>query len=148
MRPTALVVVALAGCCPPPPRPLTDAEFDAEWARAGDTEPGPEIGAPPGLPNPHLYPPVRLAQVAARDGWVRPRALIEGKVILVKQEDDGDHHFVVTDGTARVVCEIVPELPLPHPTVGQTVQVWGVARYDGEHRWGELHPVIGWRVKP
>lgn len=103
-----------------------------------------------GLPDPKLYPPVAVAKLAEKDGWVRPRALIHGKVTMVKKEDDGDEHFRVEGVDAdsgMVVCEIIPEIPLKEgkPKVGDVIHVWGVARWDGEHKWGELHPVVGWR---
>ena len=128
----------------------TDESFKAEFERIGDLD---EDDAPHGLmaanglPDPKLYPPVPLAKIAAKDGWARPRCLIEGTVTYIKKEDDGDYHFVVTDGKANVVCEIVPELAVEHPKAGQHVTVWGIPRWDGEHRWGEVHPVIGWKEK-
>jgi len=128
-----------------------DASFRAEWEKQGDLDEEPEhllMAAENGLPSAKLYPPVPLARLARQNDWPRPRCLAIGKVILIKREDDGDYHFVIEDGGVKVVCEIVPELPLdPHPKVGQTVYVWGIPRWDGQHRWGEIHPVIGWKEK-
>lgn len=79
----------------------------AVFARGGDTH----TPAAPKLPDPKLYPPVAMAKVAAKDGWVRPRALITGRVTLVKREDDGDIHFVVVDEAEnKVICEIIPRV--------------------------------------
>jgi hypothetical protein len=97
-----------------------------------------------------LYPEVPLAKIAEKDGWVRPRAEITGKVSYVSHEADGDWHFRVEDpkdSKVFVVCEIIPELPMDHPKVGQSVTVRGVVRWDGEHKWGELHPVTKWEKR-
>jgi hypothetical protein len=127
--------------------------FLQEWRETGDLEEGEEperaanrMGAA-GLPSPRLYPPVPMEKIAEKDGWPRPRCLIEGTVVMRKVEDDGDSHFVVEADGHRVVCEIVPEFKVDAPKVGQTVQVWGIPRWDGQHKWGEIHPVIGWKAK-
>ena len=128
----------------------TDESFQAEFEKIGDLDDDDAprgLMAANGLPDPKLYPPVPLTKIAVKDGWARPRARIEGTVTYIKKEDDGDYHFVVTDGKVNVVCEIVPENPLEHPKAGQQVIVWGIPRWDGEHRWGEIHPVMGLRVK-
>lgn len=132
------------------PRPEHDADsFVQEWNKPdSDLEPDGEhkLSASPGLPDPKLYPFVPMAKLAVRDGWVRPRALTEGKVILARSEDDGDFHFAIEGDGVRMVHEIIPEIPLPHPKVGQRVKVWAIIRWDGEHRWVEGHPVIGIKV--
>lgn len=102
-----------------------------------------------GLPPVTRYPQVPLIKVA-RGSWTRPRANIFGKVTLVAREDDGDWHFRVVDEDDNfVVCEIIPEFQMPngHPRVGSSVRVWGVVRWDGQHRWGEIHPVVGWSLQ-
>lgn len=87
------------------------------------------------------YPTVPLA-VVANGHWVRPRAELTGTVTLVRHEADGDWHFRLTDGPSFVVCEIVPEKPMPPPKLGAKITVRGIVRYDGQHRWWELHPVM------
>lgn len=129
------------------PAQHTDESFRAEFSKIGDREPL-KLGAKPanGLPDPSLYPVVDIAKLAVKDGWTRPRACLVGvKVILVKHEDDGDWHFAVEKDGHRVVCEVIPELPMDHPKVGDVIDVWGIPRWDGEHKWQELHCVIGWR---
>jgi hypothetical protein len=99
-----------------------------------------------GLPDPKLYPQVPLFDLLVKDRWIRPRALVTGKVMKVTKEKDGDHHVWVSDGKNELACEIVPELPLPRPKVGDVIDVWGVYRWDGEHNWGEIHPCVGWQL--
>ena len=98
-------------------------------------------------PDPKLYPDAPFAKIAGKNLWARPRACIEGTVTYVKREDDGDWHCTLEDGGRKVVCEIIPELPMDPPKVGQRIKVWGIPRWDGQHRWGEIHPVIGWSPK-
>ena len=101
-----------------------------------------------GLPEPDLFPPTPLEKIAIRDKWSRPRALIEGTVKYGRIEGDGDYHFVVEDANKnKVICEIIPQLKMDRPKVGQIIYVWGIVRWDRQHRWGELHPVIGWKLK-
>lgn len=84
-----------------------------------------------------------------------------GLVAYVKHEADGDLHIKlvshasVTDGATDanpdepfVVCEIIPELPIPLPRkvkVGDTLKVRGIRRFDDEtapgHQHWEIHPV-------
>jgi hypothetical protein len=95
------------------------------------------------------FPPLPVATVA--DGkHLGPRAQITGLVTYTKKEDDFDYHFRVADPNDTnkwVVCEIIPELSMEYPKVGQKVIVWGIVRHDGIHKWWELHPVIGWKVQ-
>jgi hypothetical protein len=73
-----------------------------------------------------------------------PRATIVGTVTDVVHSGDGDWHINVGGIGGTVVSEVIPEYPLPIPAVGDRVRIWGVTRYDLQHRWAELHPVIGW----
>lgn len=94
------------------------------------------------------YPLVPLSKIAQKDVWVRPRATIIGNVVYVNsKEADGDIHIKVQDGDSFVVCEIIPEMKLPngYPKVGMKVRISGIVRWDGQHGWGELHPVTSWR---
>lgn len=78
-----------------------------------------------------------------------PHICVEGVVAEVISEDDGDHHFWVNlDGTTkdRFACEITPQNPLAPPKVGDHVRVFGIYRYDSEHRWPECHPVDHWEA--
>jgi hypothetical protein len=129
----------------------TEASFSIEWEKLDeDEDDNPKTAVQPanGLPDPKLYPPVAIADLCVKDKWKRPRALIEGKVVLARPELDGDFHFAVEDDKGnKAVCEIIPQIPLAHPSVGDTVSVWGVVRWDGIHNWGELHGVDGWQKK-
>ena len=89
------------------------------------------------------FPVVPLAQIA-QGHFGRPRAEVHGIVDLVHHEADGDRHFRLAVGALHIVCEVIPELPLPVPALGAQVAVRGIVRYDGAHRWWELHPVLSW----
>ena len=99
------------------------------------------------MPAEQLYPSVPFEKITSGQ-WGRPRAKITGTVTLVKSEEDGDIHFRVENGGEFIICEITPPLPLPRPKVGQKVTVWGIVRYDGQHKWHEIHPVEGWQEFP
>ncbi len=99
------------------------------------------------IPAEQLYPSVPFEKITSGQ-WGRPRAKITGNVTLVKSEEDGDIHFRVENGTEFIVCEITPPLPLPRPKVGQKVVVWGIVRYDGQHKHWEIHPTEGWQEFP
>lgn len=57
-------------------------------------------------------------------------------------EADGDIHLRLQDAGAFVIAEVIPEIPVALPPVGAWVEVCGIARYDRDHRWPELHPVL------
>ncbi len=46
-----------------------------------------------------------------------------------------------------VIAECIPKLPCKQPNVGQTITVKGIARFDGEHKWYEVHPVEELTIK-
>lgn len=64
-----------------------------------------------------------------------------GPVVYVRKQADGDWHITLDNGTAKVVAEIIPLIPLPPPRKGDTVTVCGIRRNDDYHHWGEIHPV-------
>lgn len=68
-----------------------------------------------------------------------------GTVTLKKREDDGDWHLRIQTGSAFIVAEIIPAVPLPPPEKGATVCVSGISREDKAHGWWEVHPVLAWR---
>ena len=43
------------------------------------------------------------------------------------------------------MAEIIRELSLDPPHIGQHITAWGIVRHDGLHNWWELHPLIGWQ---
>lgn len=74
---------------------------------------------------------------------------ITGRITLVRHEGDGDLHFKIVGQRGFVVCECIPALPCPVPKVGERVTVKGISRWDGEHKWAQVHPVEAWvRVPP
>ncbi len=82
---------------------------------------------------------------AALPTSTRTHVQVEGRVVYVSTEADGDIHFRITDGRRHiVVCEIIPLIPLARPRVGQRVIVRGIRRVDTAHRYTEVHPVEAW----
>lgn len=90
------------------------------------------------------YPLLRISNINSAK-YFGPRASVIGVITDVQKSFDGDWHLNITakDG-AVLVGEIIPEYQMAIPAVGDKVRIWGVVRYDMEHRWWELHPVIGW----
>lgn len=88
---------------------------------------------------------VTIANLAA--GKVHmTRAEVTGEVTLRKKEADGDIHMRISDGQHFVVAECMPEIDglwqqCSTVKVGSTVTVQGITRFDGEHKWWEVHPV-------
>ena len=72
-------------------------------------------------------------------------ATIVGDVTQVTRELDGDIHLRIEGPGAFIVAEIMPELPLSPPHIGERITAWGIVRHDGLHNWWELHPLVGWR---
>lgn len=66
---------------------------------------------------------------------------VRGKVTVSKREIDEDWHIRIEDSKGFIVAECIPELPCAHPKIGTCVQVRGISRFDGEHKWWEVHPV-------
>lgn len=94
-----------------------------------------------------------------RDRFPYPRMEVTGYVIDHASEDDGDHHFNLADvdyGSIAanqviedfLVCEIIPELPVPDPPLHARITVRGIWRWDIEHGWPECHPVFSWVLAP
>lgn len=96
----------------------------------------------------------------APEGWVRvvpleklagrypyPHAVTLGTVTEIKAADDGDFHIKLVDEIGRfIILEPIPQLPLPSlPRLHQKILAWGITRWDGQHEWGELHPLLGWK---
>ena len=89
------------------------------------------------------YPLVRISDINSAK-YFGPRASVIGVISDVQKSFDGDWHLNIRarDGSV-LVGEMIPEHQMPIPTVGDKVRIWGVVRYDMEHRWWELHPVLG-----
>lgn len=95
-----------------------------------------------------------------RDRFVSPRAVLTGIVVYKASQADGDEHIILapvgTDtslstltalrdaGIDFVVCEIIPEIPMPKPTLHSVITAKGIARWDVQHGWPELHPLLEW----
>lgn len=75
-------------------------------------------------------------------------ACVIGPVVYVRRQRDGDVHITLDDGTAKVVAEIIPQVPLSRPRKGMVIRVCGVTRIDKHHGWPEIHPVLSWTVEP
>ncbi len=92
-----------------------------------------------------LYPVVSVWKIN-HSLFFGPRAAVQGVVRAVQKVSDGDWHINVEDTDGSVmVNEMVPEYPLPVPQVGDRIMMWGITRYDLNHRWWEIHPVFGWK---
>lgn len=104
-----------------------------------------------------------IGHLQNREEFVAPRVELTGKVLYKASESDGDEHVVLVDPSVPntittlaaiaaaelefVVCEIIPELPMPNglPVLHSTITVRGIARWDIEHGWPEVHPVLSWQ---
>lgn len=97
--------------------------------------------AVPGRP----YHRVPLAQVATTQ-WTHVETC--GPVVYRRKMKDGDWHLTLDDGTAKIVVEIIPAIPLVVPKKGATVRVQGISRWDKDHGWAEVHPAEAvWEVQ-
>ena len=74
---------------------------------------------------------------------LRTHVEVTGLVTLVRHESDGDMHIKLVGKTGFIVAECVPELPCRLPKVGERITVRGINRWDGEHKWAEVH-VVEW----
>lgn len=90
------------------------------------------------------YHHVRLDRMATTR-WTH--VCTTGPVVYVRRQRDGDIHVTLDDGRAKVVLEIIPQIPLPRPRKGQRIEACGIARIDKHHRWPEIHPVLSWKEK-
>lgn len=88
-----------------------------------------------------------------------------GVVTFTTLEGDGDIHIRMCDGTQPewvkgmnkkslgwirkhcTIAECIPSLKCAQPSVGQVITVKGISRFDGEHKWYEVHPVEELTVK-
>jgi len=93
------------------------------------------------------YWPVTVDELAA--GTVKhTHVQVTGRVRLVRHEDDGDLHVKLTGVRGFIVAECIPALPCQPPPLGARITVRGIARFDGEHHWYEVHPVEAWQPAP
>lgn len=85
--------------------------------------------------------PVSTAALATT---TRTHVEVRGTVTYRRKEEDGDVHLRICDGGLCIVAECIPELPAPCVGVrkGEVVTVRGISRYDKQHGWGEVHPVL------
>lgn len=97
------------------------------------------LGAASVQPSPgRIYHTVALRDLATT-AWTH--VCLAGPVVYVRRQRDGDVHLTLDDGTAKVVAEIIPLIPIPAPKKGQRVHVCGIARIDKRHGFREIHPV-------
>ncbi len=68
---------------------------------------------------------------------------VRAKVIRSYRETDGDKHNWIKDITTgdSLVVECIPEIPCPTVLVGKILTFQGITRFDGEHKWQEIHPL-------
>jgi len=82
------------------------------------------------------------------NGSDKTKVSVEGVVDEVAHEPDGDYHVTIRPQYVPLpvlVTEFIPEMSVPLPKVGDHIKIWGITRFDIEHNWWELHPVIGWQ---
>lgn len=95
------------------------------------------------------YPFADLDDVVQGIPWAR--AMTVGTVTAVVKVSDGDVHLNVRGKTKTLVAEAVPDPGLKLkslPPVGARIYIWGFLRYDGYHRWWEIHLIVGWGYAP
>lgn len=110
------------------------------------------------------FQPTTIAVLQYLGRFVSPRGSITGKVVYKASQSDGDMHIILADpsvpdtistlggltaaGYPFVVCEIIPEIPMPNgvPVLHSTISAQGIARWDFEHGWPELHPLLSWSL--
>lgn len=111
------------------------------------------LGRPGPFDRPGYYHPLKSVRELPWTQWTHVR--FTAYVVAVIEEDDGDLHLRLSDGTVAacrpmhyadgrcVVGEIRPDRrgTMPEPKRGDTVYVKGISRYDREHHWAELHPI-------
>ncbi len=97
----------------------------------------------PNRPPPSDFSGTDIATIAS-GRYRATHAAVVGDVTQVTRELDGDIHLRIEGNGAFIVAEIIPELPLDPPHVGQEITAWGIVRHDGLHNWWELHPLLGW----
>lgn len=94
---------------------------------------------------PATYPGTTVAAIAGGH-YETTHAAVQGAVTQVTRELDGDIHIRIENQGDFIVAEIMPELPISPPHVGENIGAWGIVRHDGLHNWWELHPLVGWRA--
>lgn len=102
-----------------------------------------ELLRPPGAAPPAEFAGTSIATIAG-GGYRATHASVAGDVTQATRELDGDIHIRIEASGAFIVAEIIPELPIDPPHIGQHITAWGIVRHDGLHNWWELHPLVGW----
>ena len=94
----------------------------------------------------HIYHPKRLF-------FICPDTTINGRVLKIVGEKDGDYHVIVQTGTNKIDVEIICHQPekniicncytnkitIPHRK--DSIIVKGDYVFDLNHKWYEIHPV-------
>ena len=109
-----------------------------------------------------LARPYHVETIASMPTCRHTHVAVTGRVILVRQEADGDWHLRLSDNGKRfIVAEIIPTLQpikgheldafaIALPKLNECVEVRGIRRVDTEsgHGWTEIHPVEFLKVIP
>lgn len=97
----------------------------------------------PNTNNDH-YPIFSIKRINRSLVWY-PRGSVIGTVTEKVKSNDGDWHINIRDSLGNtLVVEFAPEYKIDLPKIGLKIKVWGILRYDMEHRWWEIHPATGW----
>lgn len=84
---------------------------------------------------------------APPDAHIHTHVCVTGEVQSVRKEHDGDIHVKLCQLNYCMILEIIPEIPIAKPRKGMNIHACGIVRWDGWHKWQELHPLIKWEVR-
>lgn len=91
------------------------------------------------------FPDLALAPPDAR---LHTHVCVVGTVASKRRERDGDSHVKLCQGDLCLILEAIPEAPIELPRKGQRIRACGIQRWDGWHRWQEIHPFVKWEERP
>jgi hypothetical protein len=70
---------------------------------------------------------------------------VVGRVLRVRRRAAGGWRVRLVDtGGALAAAEILPATALSLPRVGVRIILYGSLRYDEQHRWYTVDPVLAW----
>lgn len=99
------------------------------------------------VPLDRTFHPVDVATWAA-GGHVPTHVSVAGRVAYTRRERDGDQHLKILGARdGAVILECIPEFPeilaaCRRVQKGDLIDVTGISRYDTDHDYPEVHPVL------
>jgi hypothetical protein len=91
-----------------------------------------------------IYYTLPLDQIATTS---RTHVCTVGRVVYKRKQQDGDWHITMSNGTVKVVLEIIPGLEMEVPSKGTVIRACGITRWDRRHKFAELHPLEFWTLQ-